>query len=98
MRLRFIKPWSTYRIGDVMVTESPTTVEVMVNKYKLAVLVDEPRRFESVRPKTSVAVLKLESPIVEAVVADAPLEEPKPEKPKTARKPKSPHATPKSGD
>ncbi len=35
-RLRFIKPWSTYRVGDTMDTESWTTVCRLVTTHGVA--------------------------------------------------------------
>ena len=52
-RLRFVKPWSTYRPGDTMDTASPWTVECMVRTHKVCV-VDN--------------AVTLESPIVEEPV------------------------------
>jgi hypothetical protein len=37
-RLRFIKPWSTYRPGDTMDTESQFTVERMVRTHGVCVV------------------------------------------------------------
>ena len=39
-RLRFVKPWSTYRPGDTMDTESPFTVERMVRTYGICEVID----------------------------------------------------------
>lgn len=44
-RLRFIKPWGHYKVGDIKLTESPTTVLYLVERHKVAVideLVPEP--------------------------------------------------------
>lgn len=40
-RLRFIKPWSTYRPGDTMETNSPHTVDRLVRTYGLAEVVSD---------------------------------------------------------
>ena len=37
-RLRFVKPWSTYRVGDTIDTESPWTVERMVRTHRVCVV------------------------------------------------------------
>lgn len=44
-RLRFIKDWGPYKAGNIMVTESPTTVMWLVDRYGFAVIepVEEPR-------------------------------------------------------
>ena len=41
IRLRFIKPWGPYKVGEIKLTESPTTVMWLVERHKVAVI-DEP--------------------------------------------------------
>lgn len=37
-RLRFIKDWGPYKAGNILVTESPTTVMWLVDRYGFAVI------------------------------------------------------------
>jgi len=38
MRLRFIKQWGPYKVGDIKETESPTTVLYLVERHGVAVI------------------------------------------------------------
>lgn len=42
MRLRFIKSWGTYRVGDIKVSASPTTIMWLVDRHKVAVIDSDP--------------------------------------------------------
>lgn len=41
-RLRFIKPWGPYKVGDIKVTESSATAFYLVERHKVAVVEPEP--------------------------------------------------------
>lgn len=37
MRLKFIKPWGTYKVGDIHITESPTTQHYLIDVHRVAI-------------------------------------------------------------
>lgn len=41
MRLKLIKDWGQYKIGDVILDPSPSTLEALTRTYKVAVEVEE---------------------------------------------------------
>lgn len=74
-KLRFIKPWGPYKVGEILTTVSPYTVKALVETYKLAEIVEgEPAAPEPViLPPAIVLERSIEpEPVIEAPSDDVP--------------------------
>jgi hypothetical protein len=65
MKLRFLKPWSTYMPGQIMLTDSPVTVYRLVSVHQVAEIV----------PAFETQVVRVESTMAKTVTLDSPIKD-----------------------